>query len=524
MPAQRRLGAASMRLLPSAVLVIASLLAGGWLVQRAVNGADHSARDGAVLLDQVMVRVRENYVEEVPEGDLWELAARGMLDELGDPHSAYLSPERLERLNRVASNSYRGVGMSVDVREGWIVVTQPRAGSPAERAGIQVGDRLVEVEGRSMAGWTVTEAREALQGPLGTSVGLVIERNGARHRVTLERADIRRSAVARATLLDGGVAYLAVTTFSDSTEAEVEATVDSLRRLGATSLVLDLRGNPGGLLAQGVAVADLFLAPGQRIVSTEGRVDQANAVHVDGTPERWPTMPVAVLVNGGTASAAEIVAGALQDHDRALVMGRVTYGKGSAQAIYPLENGAAVQLTNARWFTPLGRSIEVAAAGEEPLADADTARPVFRTSSGRAIHGGGGIVPDLVAGDSAPPPAQRRLYAELAGDFEAWREVLVAQASTLVRSGAVRDSLFTVQPAWRAQLRRAVARAGLKLSAATFDEAAAIVDQELGREVARQAFGVPYQQRRQVRNDPVVQRAAAVLRRAREPRQVFATE
>lgn len=515
MPANR------MRLLPSAALIISSMLAGGWLVNRAVSDRGSSAREGAQLLDAVMVRVRENYVEEVPEEDMWELATNGMLREIGDPNSAYLTPERLERLNRQASNSYRGVGMSVDVRDGWVTVTQPRAGAPAERAGVQVGDRLIEVDGRSMQGWTVGEAREALQGPLGSKVDLVVERQGTRLRVTLERGDIRRSSVARATLLEGGVGFLAVTTFSDSTESEVIATIDSLRRLGATSLVLDLRDNPGGLLTQGVGVADLFLPGGQRIVTTRGRVAQANAVYVDESAERWPTMPVAVLVNGGTASAAEIVAGALQDHDRAIVMGRVTYGKGSAQAVYPLDNGAALQLTNARWFTPLGRSIEVAAEGEERLADADTARPVFRTALGRAVLGGGGIVPDLIAGDSAVNPAERRFWAELGADFPEWRNLVGTQAAALIRAGQVRDSLFSVPPAWRTRLRAAVARAGLKLTGDTFDDATVVVNRELGREIARQAFGVPYQLRWQVRADTVVQRAAELLRRAKEPRQVF---
>ena len=513
-----------MRLLPSAALLISGLLAGGWLMQRAVVGGSStaSARDGSRLLDAVMQRVRERYVEQVSEEELWEKATAGMLAGLGDPNSAYLTPERLERLNRVAANSYRGVGLQVDVRDGWVTVTQPRAGTPAERAGLQVGDRLVEVDGRSMAGWTVEEARNALQGPLGSKVDLVAERAGSRMRMVLERADIRRSAVARATLLAGGVGYLAVTTFSDSTAAEVVATVDSLRKLGATSLILDLRGNPGGLLTQGVEVADLFLSPGQLIVTTKGRVPQANAVYVDETAERWSSLSVAVLVNGGTASAAEIVAGALQDHDRALVIGRVTYGKGSAQAVYPLDNGAALKLTNARWFTPLGRSIEVAAVGEERLADADTARPVFRSAAGRAILGGGGIVPDMIAGDSVPDRAERRFYAELGAGVPEWRALVADQAASLVRSGAVHDSMFSVLPAWRARLRSDVMRKGLKLSVTTYDEVPALIERELGREIARQAFGVPFQLRRQVRNDAVVQRAAEVLRKAKGPKEVFA--
>ncbi len=513
------------RLLPSAVLVAAAILAGGWIIGRALNSESREAREGAQLLQTVMDHVRDGYVEEVDEEMLWQQALVGMIDELGDPNSAYLSPERLERLSQSAANSYRGVGMQVDVRDGWITVAQPRPNSPAERAGLQTGDRLVELDGRSMKGWTVAEARNALRGPLGTTVQVVVERGqGTRIPVTLERADIRVSAVARPTVLAGGVGYLAVTTFSDSTEAEVTASLDSLRRAGARALILDLRGNPGGLLSQGVGVADLFLGAGKQIVTTKGRVAESNASYVDQTDERYGGMPLVVLVNGNTASAAEIVAGALQDHDRALVMGRVTYGKGSAQAVYPLDNGAALMLTHARWYTPLGRSLEVARPGEVPLVDVDTARPVFRTASGRAVLGGGGIVPDLVAGDSAPDPAERRFFAELGADVPRWREALTAQARALVREGAIRDTNFTVRPEWRLRVRGQLERMGLHVTRATFAEVPGLIDRSLGAEIARQAFGIPFALRRQVRTDPVVQRAAELLRRARVPADVFVAE
>ena len=515
------------RVLGSAVLMLAAAWSAIWLIQRAVRGKDRGEQRGAQLLESVMTRVRDNYVEPVEAERLWELATIGLLDELGDPNSAYLTPERLERLERTASNSYVGVGLQVDVRDGWVTVTLPRAGSPAERAGLQPGDRLVEIDGRSMRGWTVEEARVAFRGPPGSTVAVVVERGsgaGARIPVSLERAEIQVRAVARAIVLGGGVGYFAVTTFSDSTEAELVRTVDSLRAAGARSIVLDLRGNPGGLLAQGVRVADLFLSPGQRIVSTRGRVEMANAIYADSTPERWPDLPMVVLVNHLTASAAEIVAGALQDNDRALVIGRATYGKGSAQAIYRLANGAAISLTNARWVTPLGRSIEYALPDEQPLADADTARPRFKTAMGRTVFGGGGIVPDLAAGDSAADLAERRFIAELGKNLVEWRRMARDFAAARVQDGAVRDSLFTVPPAWRDQLYARLDRAGVAVSVVTYREAHAFVDRALSNEAIRTAYGAAYLQRRVVRDDPVVQRALAVLRKARSARAVFAGE
>lgn len=515
-----------LRALGSAVVIGAAAWSAVWMIQRAVAGSDRSAQESARLLESVMLRVRDSYVEEVDPDSLWELAAIGLLDELGDPNSAYLTPERLANLERVAANSYVGVGLTVDVRGGWVTVTQPRPGSPAERAGLQLGDRLVEVDGKSMRGWTVGEARQAFRGPPGSTLNLVIERgsgNGSRLRFSLERAELQNRAVSRATLLDGGVGYLAVTTFSDSTESELITTVDSLRGVGARSIVLDLRGNPGGLLAQGVSVADLFLGPGQRIVSTRGRVAQANVTYSDSTPERWPDLPLALLVNQGTASAAEIVAGALQDHDRALVIGRPTYGKGSAQAIYRLENGAAISLTNARWVTPLGRSIEYPLPGEVRLADADTARPRFRTDAGRTVLGGGGIVPDVMAGDSVAEASERRFYIELGEKVPVFRAQVRELAEALVREG-VRDTLFTVPSAWRDRLYAQMERRGAAVSIVTFGEVRPLIDRTLTAEVTRLAFGVPYLQRRNARSDPVVQRAAEVLRRAKAPREVFATE
>ena len=183
--------------------------------------------------------------------------------------------------------------------------------------------------------------------------------------------------------IDNNVGYIAIASFTDSTNLEVAFTVDSLVHSGATSLTIDLRNNPGGLLAQGVAVAELFLDKGQKVVSTKGRVPAANAAYAATSSQRWPNLPIIVLVNSGTASAAEIVAGALQDHDRAIVIGRPSYGKGSAQAVVGLPNGAALKITDALWYTPAGRSIDRAHPNHVPgSSPADTARPVCFTVAG----------------------------------------------------------------------------------------------------------------------------------------------
>ncbi|MGA0919302.1 MAG: S41 family peptidase [Gemmatimonadaceae bacterium] len=505
--------------------VCAGLWGAGRFLQAAVRGRDTSARDGARLLDQVMERVRLSYVDEVEEDRLWHLAMRGLIGELGDPNSAYLPPERRARLEQAVTNSYPGVGLQVDLRDGWVTVLLVRPGSPAERAGLLDGDRLTAIDGRTTQGWTIAEARTALRGPAGTAVRLQVERSGAAPMtLALERAEIRVSTVARAMVLDGGLGYLALTAFSDSTDRELVRTIDSLRTAGARAMILDLRGNPGGLLLQGVRVADLFLDPSQRIVQITGRSASVNAVYVDSTGQRWPDLPMAVLVNPLTASAAEIVAGALQDHDRALVLGLPTYGKGSAQAIYELEDGAALSLTNARWVTPIGRSIEYAPTDEARRAEADTARPRYRTDAGRVILGGGGIVPDVTVGDTAALGAERRFLAALGTQGTAWRTVVRTVAAQLVREGAVRDSLVRGAPAWRERVLVAGRRAGLTIPPDLVAEATALIDRTIATEVVRTAFGAPYAVRWAVRGDPVVQRATVALRRARSIAGVFAAQ
>ena len=517
------------RLIITLLTLAASAIAGGWLVQRALRKPSRYV-DGMHLLASVMQRVSESYVDSLTVDELWRRAAIGLVDELGDPNSTYLPPDRLTRLTEATSGLYSGVGIQADRREGNVVVLAVRPNSPAEHAGVQAGDRLVEADGVSMKTWTMEEARNAMRGAPGSTLRLVVERGSARVPFTIQRGEIHVVSVARAIVLDGRVGYVLLSTFSDSARIELTRTVDSLVAAGATSLILDLRNNPGGLLNQGVDIADLFLDKGQEIVEVRSRGQKREMVHVDSIAQPWPKLPVAVIVNGGTASAAEIVAGALQDHDRALVLGRTSYGKGSAQNVFGLEGGGGLKLTTARWFTPSGRSISHVARADSALRDGlaprvindRAARPVFKTDGGRKVFGGGGISPDLTAGDSLPLPGERAFILSLGAGAAKYREAVNDFAAATVRRGAVKDTAFVVTPAMRDALYALALQRHIDVSRPAFDQATSLVDRQLGNELARQAFGLPFAGRRVVRNDKVVQRAASLLRAATGPKQLLA--
>lgn len=336
------------------------------------TAAEAATPGSARLFEEVVERVRRDYIDSLPADDLYRRAAVGLAREIDDPYSVVLTTEGLRRLRESATGQYPGIGIELDVRDGFVTVIAPVAGSPADSAGIRPGDRIVAVNGQSTVGMPINEVQQLLRGARGTIVTLGLERGETTPRtVTLRRAQIRFHPVQSATMPAPGVGYVELATFSDSAAIEVRRAVDSLRRAGARSLILDLRENPGGLLEQGISVANLFLGAGTVVASTRGRTPDTDQDFTTRDREAWPGMPVVVLVDSGSASASEIVAGALQDHDRARIVGTATYGKGSAQSVFPLVGDRALKLTTARWFTPNGRSID-------------------RDSTGR-----GGITPDV---------------------------------------------------------------------------------------------------------------------------------
>ena len=336
---------------------------------------------------EVYERIQGDYVEAVDDEVLVRNAIRGMLEHL-DPHSAYLDAEAYQQLQEGTRGEFGGLGMEVGMQDGFIEVIAPIDGTPAEAAGIQPADLIIRIDGQSVKGLDLQEAVTLMRGEPGTAVTLSILREGEDQplEITLERAVIEVESV-QARMLEAGFGYLRISQFQARTGEDLLEALASLNQQssGLDGLVLDLRNNPGGVLEAAVEVADAFLASGE-IVSTRGRIERARSRYTATPNDALNGAPLVVLVNAGSASAAEIVAGALQDQRRAVIMGEQTFGKGSVQTILPLRDGNAVKLTTARYYTPAGRSIQ--ADGIEPdvalanvtVRDRETGLPAMRES------------------------------------------------------------------------------------------------------------------------------------------------
>ena len=313
------------------------------------------------LFITIFEQVRDNYVEEVDQTELTEGAVNGMLSSL-DPHSSYLSPTAMEKLDEQASGEFSGLGIEVTQEHGYIKVISPIDNTPAAEAGLQPGDFITQLDGEPVLGLTLSEAVKKMRGPVGSDITLTIEREGeeAPFDVVITRATIK-SPSARVRLEDD-VVVVRITSFNEQTMDNIETGLaEAFEEAGGrdqvVGAVLDLRNNPGGLLTTAVEVSDAFLETGE-IVSIRRR-DGKGATRFDAeSGDLLGELPVAVLINGGSASASEIVAGALQDHGRAIVIGTKSFGKGSVQSIVPLEEFGALRLTTARYYTPSGRSIQ----------------------------------------------------------------------------------------------------------------------------------------------------------------------
>lgn len=343
------------------LLLLALLIGSTADVPRAVS-ADNEPEDyqNLELFTDVLTVIRKNYVEETDSKDLIYGAINGMLATL-DPHSSFLTPEMYQEMQEETHGEYGGMGIELARKDGQLLVVAPLADTPADRAGIKAGDQIVAIDGQPTKDMDLMQAVHLMRGPQGEAVILSIWREGfaAPKDFTIVRALIQLASV-KSRMLQPGYGYVRLTQFQSRTGADLREHLAELRKINGDQLkgvVLDLRNNPGGLLDQAVAVSDLFLEEGL-IVYTEGREEQNRLQYHAAKEGTEPDYPLVVLINGGSASAAEIVAGALQDHRRALLLGEQSFGKGSVQSVLPMGDFSALRLTTARYFTPSGVSIQ----------------------------------------------------------------------------------------------------------------------------------------------------------------------
>ena len=307
----------------------------------------------------ILAIVRKNYVDEVNTKEMITGAINGMLNSM-DPHSAYLTPELYKELQMDTQGRFGGLGIEITVRNGILTVVSPIEDTPAFKAGVKAGDQILKIEDEFTKDMTIMQAVKKMRGPKGSKINLSIKREGASDLLnfSIVRDTIRVQSV-RSRMLEEGYAYIRLAQFQERSDRDLQRALEKLssEKGGIKGLVLDLRNNPGGLLTQAVRVADLFLDSGL-IVYTEGRSDNQKQKYFARKEGSWTDIPMVALVNGGSASASEIVAGALQDHKRAVILGTKTFGKGSVQTILPLDDNSALRLTTARYYTPKGRSIQ----------------------------------------------------------------------------------------------------------------------------------------------------------------------
>jgi len=351
-------------------------------------------------LNEVLTRVLDYYVDEKELGEVVDDAIRGILEDL-DPHSVYLDKRQYENLMIDTKGKFGGLGITITVRDGFPTVISPIEDTPAFRIGIQAGDRIIAIEGEPTEGWSSDEAVGKLRGDPGTQVNITLGRENAAGNtdsldVTITREIITVPSITYYDIIDG-VGYVRIARFAENTARDLDSILDGLEKEGIKGVMIDLRSNPGGLLTAAFHVSDLFLDKGKMIVYTESRLPDHSQKFYSNGKNVHNDYPVVVLINGASASASEIVAGALQDWDRGLIIGQTSFGKGSVQTVFKIGQDSALKLTTQKYFTPSGRSIhkDMDREGNE-IVDEDSLVKEYYTAGGRIVYGGGGISPDWV--------------------------------------------------------------------------------------------------------------------------------
>ncbi|HKJ66948.1 MAG TPA: S41 family peptidase [bacterium] len=362
------------------------------------------------MFNELYKKLVVNYVDQVNPEALIEAGINGMLQEL-DPYTVYLEREDRHGIQTLTEGEYGGVGIRLDIRNDTLTVIAPMEGGPAARAGVKSGDRIIQIDTLNTIEMRISRAASIMRGRPGSVVTITVIRPGIEDRIpfALERENIVIHDLAYADLVADGIAYLKITSFSKNSADELSTAIEEIGEANIQALVLDLRDNPGGLLSTALKVADLFIEDGTEILSTKGRTEKVNKVfHAKTGPIISSEIPMAVLVNNGSASASEIVAGILQDLDRAIIIGRETFGKGLVQSVLPISRDASIKITTAKYYIPSGRLIQKEDYFNHEVIETDLERDsVYYTHNKRRVYGGGGITPDIVTEkDTMPEPVQ----------------------------------------------------------------------------------------------------------------------
>jgi len=480
---------------------------------------------GQELLGQVFNIIVNTAVDSIPADSLYERAARGLIASLNDPYAAILSPAEQARFQRQSmGNRYAGIGALVRSTGGHVTLYRVFDGAPAARAGLTHGDRVLKVDDREVSGMPVDSVTALLLGVPATPVRVTYERYPTLRPTvtTVTRGVIRTPAVPYTMMLEGKIGYVPIQRFNQTAGEDVEAAMRQLGRDGATKYILDVRGNPGGDLDAATMMAGLFLAPGQEVARVLHR-GQDPQIYRATTTLPIGQAPIAVLVDGASASASEIVAGSLQDHDRALVIGTRTFGKGLVQTQRLLPSGWAVRLTTGKWYTPSGRSIQAdhGGMGDERFVETDTtgARPTFRSDAGRVVLGGGGVTPEIVVRPDTAASVEQALARALGPRLADFQNAAF-EVARMATPGVTRG--FTIKPEWRDSLFALVQRDSMPVTRTQFDAAQEVVDRLLQNQIAGLALGDGEAFNLGIPRDKAMQEALTRLRKAKTQQELLA--
>lgn len=505
-------------------LVVLAVLAGAFVGDKVLAGAT-SEQEALRALTELLASAHDRYGDEVTYRDLVFSSIDGMLRAL-DPHTNFLSPKDYSGMRERQQSSFFGLGILVSMRNAQLTVVTPIEGTPASRLGIRAGDVISTIEGEPTDTMTLDEAIDKLKGPKGTQVRIEIVRRGLSEPLglTVTRAEIPQNTVRQSYMLDDQTGYIWLTDFNRASGEEMERAIAALKAKGMKRLLFDMRNNGGGLLDQAIAIAEQFVPESSMIVETRGRTPDSLQSFTASQRSRRLDLPVIVLVNRGTASAAEIVSGAIQDHDVGLILGTPTWGKGLVQTVYNLPYGAGLALTTAKYYTPAGRLIQRdyshyydyviadSTAGTTTATSPQANEKSFRTDLGRSVYGGGGITPDVVVEVPDLKPFEGELLAKnaflnFAVDYvnqhpdvgRDWRATTETLAD--LRTWLAAQKLFTEQ-----EITEGFASLG----------ESDYIKRVVSGEVLNARFGAEAQHRAITESDPQIQRALQMFDSARD--------